>query len=375
MILKTSHIKIFMMMVLVASMATGGVCFAENQLPEIMVGQSTLTVNGQNSYGGTVGNEVILNYDPNLLEGGKLLGFDRSELVLPCATILRSDANCYKLDPATTSMKLMTSRTNVNGSDVLEISTLLYPNITIVGDVYGVDNSNFALYGRNLKKNSEYATGETWNAGNSYALNTQAQAYFVAGGDSEKYFNKHKDILGGEASKDTSLNVSPWYLQNTSATELSSSPNMPAQFPEGKVWINSDVSTPTNASINTSDITYSGIGTVIITGNLTIGKSITGITLPTAVTGDHLGIIVYGDVTISPNVTVNATIFCVGKMNIGNNTRLNGSFVAASFNKANGSPIDNTSYGIQINYDYKLENNWPPGFRYFDMPSPENASP
>lgn len=351
---------IFVVLVLVYIFLFGSSSYvlAEYKLPEIMHGNTTLSVNGQTVYGGTTGNEVILNYDPSIITtaGGAndLLGFEKTQLEL-CNPVLPISL-CYGLNTSSTSMKLMTSRTKVNGTDVLEISTLLYPTTTVIGDVYGVDN--FALYGRNLSKNSS-ATNETWKV-TGYTFNPEAQASYSA--DQKSYFDNHIASLNGEATLDTGISTGRWYLQSE-GSNLNIPGDAGSTYPEGRVW-------KYNGNLTLGgDITIHGKGTLIVNGDLVLNK---GVSIAKNTDADSLGLIVKENLKLFGNNSLDAAAFVGGIIDMssqgGGNISATGSFVASDFKILN-------NYNIRFYYDFRLENNWPPGFRYFKMPSAQNSAP
>ena len=117
-------------------------------------------------------------------------------------------------------------------------------------------------------------------------------------------------------------------------------------FPEGKVW-RIDGSVTLDTTYN-----YSGKGTLIIGGDLTLlnGAKV----LPKNVDGeiDSLGIIVEGKVDFLGNNRVRAAMFVESRVNvISDNVVIEGSVVAKNFD------VGVNRYGIEFIYDYNLENN------------------
>lgn len=349
---------------------------ASYQLPNVLVSSGTkVETNGFVYYGNGVGQEAIINYDINkdLLGymSGLLLNSPSSPVNPGCYGGFNT-SRCYQLTN-TTSIKLLTSRTTLNGNNniVSEVAAILYPDQAVIGDVYGIDTGNFALYGRNLKENSSAVSGETWKT-EGYTLNPQAQASYTA--DQKTYFDTHYNQLFGEATKVDNIDSINWGLQNEGMVRTGGS--ISSQYPEGAVWKNADSLSPkVNLTLNNSH-PFLGKGTIIINGNLTVSN---GVNIQKASGSDlnTLGLIVLGNVTLEGNNDIQAAIFSTGNIKIGNNVNMTGSFVAQNFCSAAGGscPSLNNSYGIRISYDYRLEDNWPPGFRYFNMPSAENAAP
>ena len=243
----------------------------------------------------------------------------------------------------------------------------------IRGDVYSSSGylNNFAFYGRNLSQ-STGSTGAnaSWIVPNNYVFNDQAQASYST--DQQAYFLSRIDLLKGEATKLNPANLTTnrtWRLQ--SGTNSLAGANQINSFPDGKVWyVNDDVTL-----LNT--IKYSGKGTIIINGNLTVRQ---GVNIMPANQGDFLGIIVMEGKSVifeggsgsqdQPDQLIQLANFTFGDLNIkGSNIRATGSFVAKSFSV----PI---SYNrIRFYYDKRLDSFWPPGFRYFNMPTAKNTAP
>ncbi|MEK7096364.1 MAG: hypothetical protein AAB881_00190 [Patescibacteria group bacterium] len=73
-----------------------------------------------------------------------------------------------------------------------------------------------------------------------------------------------------------------------------------------------------------------------------------------------------GNFVFGGNNKIQAAVFTNGSIGVrGGNDIFTGSFVAKSFN-------DLTNLvNIRFNYDYNLSRNWPPGFRYLNMPQPK----
>jgi len=274
----------------------------------------------------------------------------------------------------------------------------MYPDITIIGDVYlgGADMSNFALYGRNLAKSATGGTnpsGGTWNV-NNYTMNPEAQSYLATGSDSQAYLYSRLNVLGHEAVSVTTdssgLGATNWYLQ-TNKNNIIDLPDSDAEmnYPEGRIWqvgYQEDYCDHTSTGVGCyrvirgSTHRFHGLGTIVFDGPAGQPTGHGGLDIPANSTilaasdGKSLGIAVAGDIKIGDGCKINAAIFATGRIMIGNNVQLTGSFVASDFTNLNGGSLSG-SYGIRISYDYELENNWPPGFRYFDMPMAENVAP
>jgi hypothetical protein len=232
------------------------------------------------------GNEAIFNYDPNFL-----LGFNSGLLTSLCFNKMIANAYCFQLDPINSSIHNLVSTTKTGGTPALEISTLYYPDSSIQGDIYGDTDtlSNFALLGKNLNISSG-ASGGTWNLPSTYALNPQAQSSYDSSATAD--YRVRVDQLRNEAETVEApvlASRTHWYLQGSDINDISNGDK--TKLPEGKIWTvevsggNGDLRIPDNAII-----TYHGIGTIVIHGNLIIGKNAT--ILPADVTTDHLGFII-----------------------------------------------------------------------------------
>ena len=303
--------------------------------------------------------------------GYDLFGFDNTSLT-DCITgaLLGGTYHCFVSNSTNRNVKVMSSRTYVNSGNnqtaVMEMASLYYPpKSMIAGDAYlgNMDPNNFSYWGRNLVQSStgDSGAGSFWGV-NDYAINPEAQASF-SGVEYGKY--KEKIIeLTGEASTATDLSPSPWYLQTSHSSIGTNGINN--SYPQGKIW--KYPQNPGNLTISSSK-QFSGKGTIIVRGNLTIDA---GVNIEPADADSILGLIVLGNVTIGGNNTINASIFAAkndltgGNISFsGNNVDLIGSFVAKNFTN-----IDSAS-NIRFYYDKKLNASWPPGFGYLDMPQPK----
>lgn len=304
-----------------------------------------------------------------------LFGFNK-DLLVTCAQsgMLANPDRCFRRNTSGAgSVTVMNSRTSINGTAVTETAALFYPPKTVVGDVYG-SMDNFAFWGRNLHQNGNASSDASWKTG-AYTLNSAAQS---AWNGTEFAKNTAKiAALNGEASAvnpDIGSTRTSWYLQTPTApapaTSTMISGNTVAEvskYPEGKVWVVNG-----NLIINAS-ATFYGKGTIIVNGNLTINS---GVSISPAPTGENrLGFIVLGTngtngiVTISGNNKIQSSIYCPGTITVSalnKNVELTGSFVARSFNI--------TAANTRFFYDYALDSAWPPGFRFLNMPHPNEAS-
>lgn len=355
--------------------ATTAATTTYNSLPEPMVGYLHATQNNGGSvyYAGMSTSEIVLNHDQNL----PLMGFVNSILADSsyCANYPPAfrPTSCYSLENQQ-SLRQMTSQTRTQESDSsgtysprYEMSVLLYPDNSIVGDAYlNGDLNNFAFYGRNLNKSSTSSlSGDyyTWGVKN-YEFNKLAQS----SSDTSSYIARVNQLLGEAPPVGSSAltSASGIYLQSKDVASINLSPTNADinSSPEGKVWkYAGNLTIPANKTIP-----YHGKGTLIVDGNLTISSGAKIIPPSGDESNNLMGIIVKGNVTLSGDNIVKAPIFATGVINvIGNNVFLYGSFIAKNFNVSSKS-------GIRFFYDYRLDSGWPPGFRYFNMPTANNTS-
>lgn len=306
-----------------------------------------------------------------------LFGFDKENLMRCVNGLIISKifSSCFIKNMDTDNIQVMTSRTYYNGAPGTEVATLLYPsNSLIVGDANlgGSDPNNFAYWGRHLAISSNGSTSpESYWGISGYTMNPDAQAT-LSGAEYDKFSEKIK-ILEGEATKlstATNLLTGNWYLQtsqNTMYIPDSVAGAGQSKYPEGRVWRQSpfimEAGGPGALIKIGGSVTYHDKGTIIIPGDLTIQDDT--ILKPVSGQNDRLGIIVTGNVTIGRNCDVQASIFSKETISMaGSNTTMRGSFVAKNFN------IPATSTNLRFYYDYNLNDAWPPGFRYLNMPHP-----
>ena len=338
-------------------------------LPEPIVGDVTVTDSqtGNHRYGGFTGNEAIFNYDPS----EPLLGFDSGGL-MSCYLLGIEEVNkninnpyCYRLNQ-TGVMNILTGQTYLNGMAATETAALLWPGNSIVGDAYSNSSylNNFAFYGRNLNQSrspNPPGTGYTWGTG-SYTLNKEAQASYD--GSQRAYFDSRITLLNGEGQQISVANLTnatSWRLQNGSTVIDQNNTASAASYPEGKVW-----SVEPGNVILARTITYHDKGTIIINGDLTLNPDVS--IVPQS-NNDFLGIIVKGKLTFSGRNKAQMANFTTGNIIISANyVDAIGSYAAQNFSVNNRS-------GIRFYYDFRLDSFWPPGFRYFNMPTTKNTAP
>lgn len=364
------------------------ICFAESyDLPQpfyssdgsdssgvvVTTGDTGVNATPKYYYGGYTGNEAVFNFNPNTSSSiSRSVGFDRQTLYDCYNNIFRLDV-CFVPSTFGLPFEVMSGKTSVNGIMGNEIATLLYASNISEGDIYGDDVlSNFNVYGRNLNLNSA-ASNASWDV-QGYSLNATAQSYYDPANAS--YYNARIETLAGEAqdvSGSVLANSTLWYLENDDIVSSTAPLNLD---PQGKVW---HVTGNLGLSGSTT-YKYKGKGTIIIDGYLNFNV---GTNLQPADSSSHLGIIVrginqnpssdsYGDsIRITKTSQIQAAIFASGPIHIEStsgvtqNVKMIGSFVAKSFDISAGSR------NIQFLYDFNLSNNWPPGFRYFNMPVAE----
>lgn len=359
--------------------------FAEDSIwAEPLVGHTTVETGGRIYYDGMGGNEVILNHDPNLELGFRetLPGLSPlantiekcTEQISVSPFNLNAVTRCFFLDDY--KYLLLTSRTSKGNSVELETAALIYDK-WISGDVAGINDpsANFALYGRNLNVNSSRVSNATWDTRPNYLINPAAQASFADGSASKAYFDNHREDLYYQAKNIVSpqSTLSPgsspssrWYLLASDINVSAGATTGNLTYPEGKLW-------SMKGFTLTGNRTYLGRGTLVlaspsVTSPVTLNNTslvIDGSLLKSG--NSSLGIIVFGDVTIKSGSKVEAAIFATGRMTIQSNVELSGSFVANDFSYG--------ASGIRIDYDPALEQQWPPGFRFFNMPTAKNTAP
>ena len=346
------------------------------ELPEPLVGQAQVTNSDGSSnkhWFGIAGNEAVLNYDPYVL-----LGFNEDWLKNQCngATDLGTIPFCFQKDISwNPAIEIMNSRTSIDDVPGLEIAALFWPDKILYGDIYtttGSDLDNFALLGRNLNKSrgDTGIAGGTWEA-SSYTFNPEAQSSYSP--SQKEYYTDRIKNLRTESEIVPLTNLNPttgkWYLQAKTAAVFNNISNAAASNPEGKVWQSNG---PLTLTIS---IKYQGKGTLIVNGDLVIrsGVSICPTDGCSANSGAEdknvLGIIVTGDVTLKGKNRIKAPIFARNITIEGDNVTLIGSYTAENF------VVNSDRMNVRFLYDFHLESGWPPGFRWFNMPTAKNSAP
>lgn len=346
---------------------------------------------------GMGGNEVVFNPNPETT-----IGFNKNNLET-CATamsdmdILSIDdiIRCFYMDNAAYNSMLLTSRTKRDGYSEVETAAFIYDKL-IRGDVYGLNSGaiNFKLQGRNLKQRTADVDNETWASND--ILNDKAQAYFTASSEQAKSIRKKIANMAAEAkvvNANTLVAAPIWYLQKSDLT--TGGVDESSLYPEGKTWLISGCgvvgSTDVCAKLSLPQYQYVGKGTLIFLppGNneraeFELNSSVSIKPFNNS-TNHSLGIIVAGrdangdvadnsanaKVIFNGKNSIEAAMLVLGSINAGSGGLTGiGSFVAQEFNFGTAS-----KYSLLFQYDPRLENNWPPGFRYFNMPRADAAAP
>ncbi|MDO8444404.1 MAG: hypothetical protein Q7S80_02790 [bacterium] len=342
---------------------------AASGFPEVMSGNTTVTINGQTVYGGLNGNYAILNSDTSASYGFKkstLYSSCLSDTAGPVCFILGTGVDGSNLF-GTQGGRLMTAKTTIDGDVVYEIPALLFSGLNINGDVSGDDLGYLKFWSSAnlLRGNGTTGDGVGWNLGN-YAFNPKAQVKL----DSElgKQYSAKLATLAGSGTILTASAFSlraNYYLQAGGSAIFTNSvtPDDSAKYPDGKVWVINGTGTTT---IN-FDATYHGKGTIIINGgNLVVNQNTDLQAEPS--TDSRLGIIVLkngnalgGNCTFNGNNKVQAMVFCENKFTALGNGEFTGSFVASDFEI-------NPSSSVLFSYDPAFDSSQPPGFRNLAMP-------
>lgn len=303
--------------------------------------------------------------------GYDLFGFDEPSLINCINGIIVGPAlsSCFVPNSSMTNVSVMSSRTSINDQPVYEMAALLYPpKPLVVGDAYlgTLDPNNFAYWGKNLVQNK----GTTYDASKNAYWGEGAYDNILAN-DVPKYLTK---ITAASADAVAipigSLPAPTMFLQGTNYMSSLDVDVESKKYPNGKIW---SITNPGGSNIGSSR-TYKGKGTLIVKNNICFGSNVNGCVQPITwqknsadIDKNQMGIIVLGDVTIASGSTIEAAIFCTGKMIVGDNVTLKGSFVAQSFEfKVNG--VSSTGSGTRFIYDNNLNKNIPPIFGELNMP-------
>jgi hypothetical protein len=378
---------------------------ANDKLPDIMVGKTSIKFTnpgGSTYYGGFAANEVVFNYEGSgqtttdattNTSGYGLMGFSSKYLPTPAGALLCipgistiGSPACFTLNVSTNNISIMTSRTNVTVGittiPLIDTAALSYPSAPlIVGDAYlgSSDPTKFAYWGRNLTQSGpgKPASADSfWGIGN-YTMNPNSQS-LLSGNSYAQYTSKIQTLMA-QATPITSIPSSATlYLQSSSAT-MSGSNDDANKYPEGKVWKIMNGNNLAACNFNSSTYYFSGLGTIICNG-ITVGSGTT-ISRTTGSNTSSLGLIDASDssaftgsgVSFAGNNQIYAAVFSSKSINVNLNSSFYGSFVAPVF-YGNGANLPGAITNTQFYYDYKLDSNWPPGFRYLNMPHPQESN-
>lgn len=287
----------------------------------------------------------------------------------PYCTILGRGTDCFALSGIYSGkLKLLTSRTYVNGSAKTNTAVLREIGVNVIGDSFNAD-SNFAYWGRYLKQNTGSADSNAlWKTG-SYQFNPNSQAYW-------KSDDPNKNTAMTSAINRLKLNskpantflalgnswVNPIFDGVCGSGGVSCSDSN--QYSDGRVWY----AAPTGGwglFANTSSVIYSRKATFVIeSGNPLVREDVQiDRSFTSADNNSSIGFIVTnGDVYIqnlnpTERLTIKANVFVPNGTihTFGNNIDFTGSFVAQNF--------DVTGSGINFIQDTRPESTWPPGFR------------
>lgn len=288
-----------------------------DRLPQVMVGQSSITTLDaygnidMTIYGSASGNYAVYNV------GDNLLSYDHSTTdlnigVLKCYDYIPSDPitrlsfpcfiHNYAIANQSRASQSMLSTTYVDGVAEYQIPAIYLYSRSVIGDAVMPDYSNFAFWGKNLAQRPvgsiETAAGAAW-ALSDYSINDKSQSAWVADDQGEyvKFDEKIQTLAkSGTVIDHTKLEPvgasATLYLQTLNSDIILTSGSTAAQnakYPEGRVWvIKGNVAIPAGKTI-----TYRGVGTVIIVGNLVVGDGAK--IVPNDEKVDKLGIIVLGN--------------------------------------------------------------------------------
>lgn len=347
-------------------------------LPVVLHGTASITnINGglntnYQYYSAGFGNYALLNID-----GSLDIGFD-GEKRLASGSDIGAEFDSISFNPylffmrrtssGANDKRLMISQTYITAGGksylVNELPVVYTGNTNIVGNTYGSaeDYNNFAYWGRSLAQvrggNPSGDSGETWGVG-SYTIDSKSYAYWD--GDSVGGIADKLNIMAGEGKviASRSLDGSNWYLQNEPISNSSDQDSV--LYPDGKTWFIDG-----NLTISGNN-NYEGKGTIFIDGNLTISN---GASIESSDDKSALGFVVFGDIKLEGNNTVDAAMISIKTDSIGgtikiegNNIKVNGFCVANSFNWGNHK-------NLSFLYNHKLDQYQSPGFRNLQFVRP-----
>ena len=278
-------------------------------LPKMMVGQTEVRerigANESKTYfGGFTGNEVIFNSSPDTVGEFEYSLTAKKGLANCIGADLKKVTSCFffKLSPYSNAVKMLRSRTSINGSDAIEVAALFYGSRLISGDAYSGSNdlNNFSFWGRSLaeSKGDISRSDAPWKI-SGYELNDNAQSSWLnSDGIESKSIQAFSSSLDRLFSNSTALSDAATaqiakekadmniYLQAFGGELTSDIYQKDApSFPEGKVWsVNKDL-----VIGGRKKIIYHGVGTIIVKGNIIVGEGTSFV--PGDERKDHLGVI------------------------------------------------------------------------------------
>ncbi len=285
-----------------------GTARAESVLPEIMTGQVQVTqTSGDQTktyYGGFTGNEIVLNHDSTVSAGFQYNKTAKLGLANCVGADLTKVSSCFffDLNPFSNAVKMMRSRTSINGSDVIEMTSLFYGSRLIVGDAYSGTNdlNNFSFWGKSIAQSAgDISNSDAPLKISGYQLNNDSQSSWLDSNGNQTssikdFISKAGNLysnatplatnaLSSLAQNKNNLNL---YLQAGSDIFGDIHQTDAVNFPGGKVWsVDGDLNIGAN-----KQVIYHGIGTLLIKGNLIVGNGTNFV--PADAKKDHLGIIV-----------------------------------------------------------------------------------
>lgn len=276
--------------------------------------------------------------------------------------LIRSIVPYYSLgDYLHPNMKLYSGKVSVNGKDVESDSVLVYPPKQIVGDVYSPkdtfnkgDSGFTFMEGNHLYAATHPDSNAAWQVA-GYQIDPKSllswdRLNFAANVAMKQNINRLINFAHVLSSGSTMV-----FQLTSSGGDIKLSASNTLDNPEGEIWYY-----PGDLTI-TTDVTFSGKGTLIVGGNLTIGAS-----AKINSTNAQLGIIVLGDTgftidnTGSRKINIRAAVFSPNTVDIKAPIEFSGSIVADKINITSSTAI--------IKYDKQLTTSPPPGINYFISP-------
>ncbi len=226
-----------------------------------------------------------------------------------------------------------------------------------------------------MNQGNDNQNGAAWNLGSGYGISHQAPIGWVYT-DNTKFAEYRSKILtlakeGQEVSAATGLFTAGTstniYLQGADLTDISNADQY--KYPDGKVWVVKDDDLKVS-----SDITYHGVGTIIIYSKTPKSNDlqiIAGAKLrPANPATDRLGIIILDESTatrhaciLGSGAEIRAQILCDGTTTVSGNLKFTGAISSWKFS------ISNPNSSINFAYDPSVAEIEPPGFRDLAIPN------